>query len=49
MDKRHLNRYLSEFDFRMNNRAKLGINDAERAEIALKGIVGKRLTYGSSH
>lgn len=45
MDKKHLNRYLAEFDFRFNNRAKLGINDAERAEIALKGIEGKRLTY----
>lgn len=49
MDKKHLNRYLAEFDFRQNNRAKLGINDAVRAEIALKGIVGKRLTYGSSN
>jgi len=48
MDKKHLNRYLAEFDFRFNNRAKLGINDAERAKIALKGIEGKRLTYGSS-
>jgi transposase-like protein len=45
MDKKHLNRYLAEFDFRQNNRAKLGINDAARAEIALKGAVGKRLTY----
>jgi transposase-like protein len=45
MDKNHLDRYLAEFDFRFNNRAKLGINDAERAEIALKGIEGKRLTY----
>ncbi len=45
MDKKHLNRYLAEFDFRHNTRAKLGINDAQRAEIALKGIEGKRLTY----
>jgi transposase-like protein len=45
MDKKHLGRYLAEFDFRFNNRAKLGINDAQRAEIALKGIEGKRLTY----
>jgi transposase-like protein len=45
MNKKHLNRYLAEFDFRHNNRAKLGINDAQRAEIALKGIDGKRLTY----
>lgn len=45
VDKRHLDRYLAEFDFRQNTRAKLGINDTERAEIALKGFVGKRLTY----
>ncbi|MGH9640919.1 MAG: IS1595 family transposase [Terriglobales bacterium] len=45
MDKKHLHRYLAEFDFRRNNRATLGINDAQRAEIALKGIEGKRLTY----
>lgn len=41
----HLQRYLTEFDFRYNNRAKLGVNDSERANIALKGISGKRLTY----
>lgn len=41
----HLNRYLAEFDFRYSNRASLGINDAARADIALKGITGKRLTY----
>jgi len=36
---------LAEFDFRRNNRAKLGINDAQRTVNALKGIEGKRLTY----
>ncbi len=41
----HLQRYLAEFDFRQNTRAKLGVDDETRAEIALKGIVGKRLTY----
>ncbi|HEY1891776.1 MAG TPA: IS1595 family transposase [Steroidobacteraceae bacterium] len=45
MDLKHLNRYLAEFDFRMNNRAKLGITDVARTAIALKGIEGKRLTY----
>ena len=45
MDERHLPRYLAEFDFRQNTRAKLGINDVMRAEIALKGFQGKRLTY----
>jgi transposase-like protein len=42
---KNLHRYLSEFDFRYNNRIKLGVNDIERADIALQGIVGKRLTY----
>lgn len=41
----HLHRYLSEFDFRYSNRVALGIGDAERAERALSGVVGKRLTY----
>ena len=47
VDKHHLDRYLAEFDFRHNNREKLGINDTQRAELALKGMVGKRLTYGT--
>lgn len=38
----HLHRYLAEFDFRYNTRR---ISDAARAEIALRGMVGKRLTY----
>ncbi len=41
----HLHRYLAEFDFRHNTRAKLGVNDEQRMEKAAKGIVGKRLTY----
>ena len=41
----HLKRYLGEFDFRYNERAALGVTDSERATKALKGIVGKRLTY----
>ena len=49
MDRKHLHRYLAEFDFRYNNRAKLGIGDAERARNALKGIEGKRLTYRQSN
>lgn len=44
-DERHLERYLAEFDFRYNTRAKLGVDDAQRADKALKGVVGKRLTY----
>jgi len=43
--KHHLNRYLAEFDFRYSNRVKLGVNDVQRAEKLLKGVVGKRLMY----
>jgi transposase-like protein len=42
---RHLHRYVAEFDFRYSNRVRLGINDEARTERALRGIVGKRLTY----
>lgn len=38
----HLQRYVSEFDFRYNTRK---LNDFERATEALKGARGKRLTY----
>jgi transposase-like protein len=41
----HLKRYLGEFDFRYNERAALGVEDRERATKAVKGVVGKRLTY----
>jgi hypothetical protein len=41
----HLHRYLAEFDFRYSNRAKLGIDDVKRTDLAIKGAVGKRLTY----
>ncbi len=41
----HFQRYLDEFTFRYSNRAKLGVSDAERALIALRGAEGKRLTY----
>jgi len=43
----HFHRYLAEFDFRFNNRTKLGVSDAQRARNALRGIEGKRLTYRS--
>jgi hypothetical protein len=42
---KHLHRYLAEYDFRYSNCAALGVDDYSRAEIAAKGIVGKRLTY----
>ncbi len=41
----HLKRYLAEFDFRYSYRIKLGIDDKRRADIALLGVKGKRLTY----
>lgn len=41
----HLHRYTAEFDFRQNTREKLGYNDVSRADVALKGFKGKRLTY----
>jgi transposase-like protein len=43
--KKHLHRYLAEFDFRYSFRASTGCNDVERSAEALRGIVGKRLTY----
>jgi transposase-like protein len=42
MSEAHLGRYCKEFDFRYNTRS---MSDGERAQIALKGIEGKRLTY----
>ncbi|MDX9998602.1 MAG: IS1595 family transposase [Phenylobacterium sp.] len=43
--KQHLHRYLREFDFRYSMRSALGVDDATRADEALRGIGGKRLTY----
>jgi transposase-like protein len=40
--KQHLHRYCDEFDFRYNARE---VDDGERSLLALKGMVGKRLTY----
>lgn len=45
MDKKHLDRYLAEFDFRQNTRAKLGVSDTQRMGLAVQGAKGKRLTY----
>jgi transposase-like protein len=42
---KHLHRYLAEYDFRYNQREALGVNDEARAVRAVKGVVGKRLTY----
>jgi hypothetical protein len=46
---KHLHRYLSEFDFRYSNRVALGVNDGERADLAIKGAAGKRLTYRQAY
>jgi len=43
--KKHLHRYLAEFDFRYSNRIAVGVDDSDRAMRALQGVVGKRLTY----
>ncbi|MGD9965838.1 MAG: IS1595 family transposase [Hyphomonadaceae bacterium] len=43
--KQHLHRYVAEFDFRYSHRMGLGVDDNARAEKALKGTVGRRLTY----
>jgi hypothetical protein len=45
VSQQHLKRYLAEFDFRYNERMKLGVSDTERTAKAINGIVGKRLTY----
>jgi hypothetical protein len=42
---KHLHRYLAEFEFRYSHREKVGVDDAARADLMLKGIIGKRLTY----
>jgi hypothetical protein len=41
----HLHRYVSEFDFRYNTRTRLGVDDAERAAMVVRGAAGKRLMY----
>ncbi len=46
--KRHLHRYMAEFDFRYSNRVALGVSDIERADRILSGVVGKRLTYAAT-
>jgi transposase-like protein len=43
VSKKHLHRYLSEFEFRYNNR---GMEDGERTVTAIQSAEGKRLFYG---
>jgi hypothetical protein len=45
----HLQRYLTEFDFRYSYREKLGVDDVARASLALQGAKGRRLTYETTH
>lgn len=45
----HLHRYLAEYEFRYNFRVANGFNDGDRSKEALKGISGKRLTYGQTY
>ena len=49
VSQQHLKLYLAEFDFRYNERAKLDVTDTERAIRAVRGVVGKRVTYQQSH
>jgi hypothetical protein len=41
----HLHRYLAEFEFRYNTPIANGFDNKARSTEALRGIVGKRLTY----
>jgi transposase-like protein len=45
ISEQHLHRYLAEFDFRYNNRSKLGVEDTERVAKIAANVGGKRLTY----
>lgn len=45
VSEQHLQKYCNEFAFRWNTRSALGVEDTERANLAIKGAVGKRLTY----
>jgi hypothetical protein len=42
---KHLARYLHEFAFRHSHRSKLGVEDPDRAALAIQGAAGKRLLY----
>lgn len=46
--KKHLHRYLAEFDFRYNEREANGVDDRSRTDAALRGLRGKRLLYRDS-
>src|SRR5690242_14291058 len=45
----HLGGYLAEFEFRYDTRKAFGSEDRERAEIAIRGTGGERLTCRRPH
>lgn len=47
--KKHLHRYVAEFEFRYTHRIATGYNDAERTDTLLAGVVGRRLTYRAAN
>jgi transposase-like protein len=47
--KKHLHRYLAEFDFRYSNRIAKGVDDSKRADNLLRSVTGKRLTYQTTN
>jgi transposase-like protein len=46
--KRHLHRYLAEYDFRYSNQIVLCVDDEQRADRVLAEVVGRRLMYRDS-
>ena len=46
--KKHLHRYAAEFEFRYSHRIANGVDDGNRAALALQGASGKRLLYRDS-
>ena len=46
--KKHLDRYLAEYDFRYNARIAVGIDGNARTDKALRGFIVKRLLYRDS-
>ena len=40
-----MHRYVAEYDFRYNNRSRLGVEDTERTAKIIQQAAGKRLTY----
>ena len=45
--KKRLHRYAAEFAFRYSNRIANGVDDAERAGLALRSVSGKQLTLSA--